>query len=990
MIRQKAKPAKTKGAALLMVLAVMVVLIMIIAGTLAVVSAAHKRNIMKYEESQAYYTARSGLDAFWNVLMSDSVHTDNTGVAKTVNATNKSQGLLIQEAIIGVLSENPTTGAVTYNCTNSLEVLKSDHSNANKSYLEFEMDLSQLNNVAAAEGGFGDGKASVKVQLLGLVFDDGASGIDRNTVSTTTADLKAGSKQAQYIKECRIKVSCTVTDTLNNGSTTVSVELSPYVNERSAGSGTVSTGSAAFDNGTIFGGLVSAAGQSWGNDTNIVGSVMVNGDVTATVSKHIYLKADENVVINGEFNKTNSAEGHMFVKPVMPKATTGKEHPYVYVQNTFYTSNQTELGDKTAGTYSGMVDLICSGMTIKNNGLPKIYGNTYIDGPLKINFSPISINDTYFDGNMFISDREEVNPSSGFTNLKDGGIDAHNKTYLGIFKPVKWGVGSNEKVRPYYTDGTNYYFDFRDDSNKLFKLIKDAGGDFSKFCTGTIYYYYNDDSSIAGGQGFEGAWEFEALSKVIKEATNPSHPNIIYKYSGDPDNPKGAEIALGGDLSKVKLVGTKNDNLKYICKLEGASTFLEGATVYPTTLTYNDPDKNTSYKFYMSLPVDDTTRTTAENADPLKASKLVPTLLSEYSEYLSINIPKTYTYSELVTPPAADPLNPENLWVSGATKFDFLKADRSGVIGPITYWDPYSGALGAPVSTYKWYEALGAVANNLNAYATYTPNQQLKLVSNILNAVYKCDASGNPDLTQNNVFFVDPALACAENKSIIFNNFDSVTSLNQTATEAKGLTVETVSPMNGGTKEIDTSGGDVVVILQAGTYNNNPTIKVTGSGYAYFLLSGNYNFDNIKIVDTFYDTSSLLSTQKYVLSSNKSGYVNINSPQIMVYADAGTKINCSNNCRLCAYFYGPGADISLAMSFGKNYTVLYNHSKQYAGQELNNVGFDIVGSLFMKEITGSNMMTSTYVPVDNTRTTPGAPTIKWTQYKYSNSDIITS
>lgn len=982
MIRQKAKPAKTKGAALLMVLAVMVVLIMIIAGTLAVVSAAHKRVILKYEESQAYYSARSGLDAFWNVLMNDSVHTDNTGVAKTVNATNKSQGLLIQEAIIGILSENPTTGAVTYNCSNSLEVLKADKSNVDKSYLEFEMDLSQLNNVSADEGGFGDVKASIKVQLLGLVFDDGGSGIDRNTVTTSTADLKAGSKQAQYIKECRIKASCTVTDSLNNGQTTVSVELCPYVNERSAGSGTVSTGSAAFDNGTIFGGLVSAGGQSWGNDTSVIGSVMVNGDVEAVRKKEIYLKADENVVINGEFNKTNSAQGHMYVKPVKPKVTTGKEHPYVYVQNTLYTSDQTELGDKTIGTYSGMVDLICSGLNIRHNSLPKIYGNTYIDGPLKIDFSPININDTYFDGNIFISDREEVNPTAVYSDLLSGGIDSHNKTYLGIFKPVKWGLGVNEKVRPYYTDGTNYYFDFKDENNKLFKLIKDGGGDFSKFCSGTIYYYYNDNN-IYSGQGFEGAWEFEALSKVIKEANNPAHPGIIYKYSGNEAAPQGDAIAIGGDLSKVKLVGTNSDNLKYICQLEGQSTFLEGASVLPTVINYNDADKNTSYKYYMSLPVDETTRTTAENADPLKASKLVPTLLSEYSEYISINIPKTYTYSELTSPPPADPLNPQNLWVGSATKFDFLNEDRTAALGNITFWNPYSSSA---ESGYKWYQALGAVSYS----TTYEPDQKLKLVSNILNAVYKCDGSGNPDLSQNNVFFVDPALACADNKSIIFNDFDSVNSLNKTATEANGLTVTTVSPMNGGTKEIDTSGGDVVVILEPGYYINNPTIKVTGSGYAYFLLSGNYYFTNAKLVDTFYDTTSLVNTTPYVLSSTKSGYVNICSPQIMLYADDNTTINCSNNCRLCAYFYGPKADISLAMSFGKNFTVLYNYSKQYLGKELSSVGFDIVGSLFMREITGSNMMTSTYVPVDNTQAKPGAPTIRWTQYKYSNTDIITS
>ena len=66
--KAKKSPAKVKGAVLIMILAVMTVMIILLAGSIAVVYSAHNRASVKYSESQGYYTARSVLDNFFSEL----------------------------------------------------------------------------------------------------------------------------------------------------------------------------------------------------------------------------------------------------------------------------------------------------------------------------------------------------------------------------------------------------------------------------------------------------------------------------------------------------------------------------------------------------------------------------------------------------------------------------------------------------------------------------------------------------------------------------------------------------------------------------------------------------------------------------------------------------------------------------------------------------------------------------------------------------------
>ena len=79
--KAKKSPAKVKGAVLIMILAVMTVMIILLAGSIAVVYSAHNRASVKYSESQGYYTARSVLDNFFAELSESTDQKDSTNTS---------------------------------------------------------------------------------------------------------------------------------------------------------------------------------------------------------------------------------------------------------------------------------------------------------------------------------------------------------------------------------------------------------------------------------------------------------------------------------------------------------------------------------------------------------------------------------------------------------------------------------------------------------------------------------------------------------------------------------------------------------------------------------------------------------------------------------------------------------------------------------------------------------------------------------------------
>ena len=97
----KRKTRAARGAVLIMVLTVMFVLIFLLAGAVAVVYSSNRRVMVQYEESQAYYTARSILDTYKDSLLGDNTtktsggkyyYYDITATPPTIKSVDIKQG----------------------------------------------------------------------------------------------------------------------------------------------------------------------------------------------------------------------------------------------------------------------------------------------------------------------------------------------------------------------------------------------------------------------------------------------------------------------------------------------------------------------------------------------------------------------------------------------------------------------------------------------------------------------------------------------------------------------------------------------------------------------------------------------------------------------------------------------------------------------------------------------------------------------------------
>ena len=67
----KRRPRGLKGAVLVMVVTILFILIVMLLATLAVVSSSTQRTYTKFEETQAYYSARSVLEVYIKEVLSD-------------------------------------------------------------------------------------------------------------------------------------------------------------------------------------------------------------------------------------------------------------------------------------------------------------------------------------------------------------------------------------------------------------------------------------------------------------------------------------------------------------------------------------------------------------------------------------------------------------------------------------------------------------------------------------------------------------------------------------------------------------------------------------------------------------------------------------------------------------------------------------------------------------------------------------------------------
>lgn len=1023
--RRRGKAGTVKGAVLIMILAVMVVLIIMLAGAMAIASTAGNRAINKYEESQAYYSARSGLDLVTNILMTDAVHKDkndsndgdNSKAANTINASNPSQGLVLQEAIVGKLVTD-ASGNVKYDTSKSLTVAPTDASGKIKendvktktSYMKFDVkDMNTAND--GTSGLFSDqkdGSIEVKIQLLELVYDDGNTGIERNTVTSTTAVLNNGDEKAQYIKSCKIKVSCTA-EYLGNSST-VSVVLSPYVNNKTASEGVVSTGALKMStNSNILGGASSAKEFSWGNDGTSAGSVYVNGSTQLQAQKVYILGSADSICINGDFRFTNNF--------VVLSGSDG-DAPFVFVNGTLKTDNSSQFGNSSSNE---PVDLIVKNLDMGNYPVA-VYGDTYVDGylkwdtnaiNLKSNASPTSL--ACFDGNLFVSDSRKGIVASVAGNGLTG--DCYNINNMYNMEKTSLGV-----VQSYQINGVELQINMRDinnGGNKLMGNIISYSG--NGFCTGDIYYYFEEKIiSPTDPHEYYGCVELEAVRRLIAnlqsadttgDITSVPYPNVpidntmLGVYQGNRTNFNN----FFSKLHPTSPNGMNNNHLtmKYIIQpaMDGNTpAFVDKMTFSPayggsfSLSQIGDAANNErpTYLLNVSLPYWDgssLSRSVVNGTGKSKA-KQVPTLLSKYADYYFLNTINSATGAK---------------WLPSAMDYAFLKMNTGGnpptEIVNFVYNDSFqNGGQGAQV-TRNWKTVLGDVATDVfamktdptynDALAGKSPADLVTRAWDVLNALYEVDTQTPPKATTTkNVSFVSPALNAHEENNINFSDYSTVGSVTQDLNPSMTVQPMTPSMLSNKTETINTDSGEVILVLEPGTYQNGKLL-ISGANYCYIMLpisnplasewARTYQFWNFSILSEGYYQDAKVNNinNMKVGSGGIAGYTKIKSPKIMFYVDDGAVINAYNggDTTIMGYMYGPSAKLTSNTKCSTSKNICYE------GSVVNNFSMDFVGSAFVGDVDVQNGYSFLYVPpVDEAD--PGTPTITWRPSYYTNQDIV--
>lgn len=1017
MTKAKSRHGMLKGAVLLMVLAVMTVLIIMLAGAMAIVSTSSNRANTQYQESQAYYTARSGIEVITQTLMGDSVHVDkgtgNDGNNnKSANATalkagGKSQALVLEEAITGVLKEDPSnTSKMIYDVSKSLTAWDTinnptgaglTENQKKQSYMIFNVsDISSFNS--GESGTFastGDGSVQVKIQLLELNYDTGAGVIvARNDIpSTNKLDVTNGDKEKYYIDSIAIMIECTAT--YNGVSSTVSKVVSPISQDKTQAAGFNSTGDLQMStNSSVLGGAVSAGTFSWGNDGTTAGSSFVNENSTLNAQKVFALGNTDSLVINGDFN----AQNNMVVTP--SGAASATDHPFVFVNGTLSNSSQppiigydsTGWGINNCTPSSTKTDLIVKNLKGSSNGIVFVNGNTYIDGYLQIDFGGtnfVSTNKPFFGGDLFISDREAID----LGDVTAGGTWQTKKTNLGV---VNYTAYPN--TDPKYAQNRYRIKYSIDTDSRLWNDIITNGGD--QFCSGDIYYYYyekNDRSTttptLSSNSTYYGCMELEAIRQYILYIKDSSHseynsvytPNMlgINKFFNKL-HPVGPYIESNSNFEFTSLSNPNNSdimnatNMQYIIQLaystSGNPDFVDQFDFTPAGMSGGSPTdfditikENPTYLLKISLPKVNSTGTglTSRLSDP--DVRNLPTLFSKYADYFFINDISPLTGSK---------------WVSGANDNVFLDSSGTAEKKDFKYKDSVNNVQKIVTD---WKDEVGKIAfdlfkavNDATNYS-YDPPAILHgdLVTrawDVLNALYEVDASGHETGTKN-VNFRTAALTAHIDNNIIFNNnlsgnmdFSSVGNINVTANLPKTYQTLTATAAKNTTTVIDTSSNDVILMLSPGTYENGKII-VSGSNYCYIMMPNStpaseakYTFWGFSIVTEQFDSSCYPNTVPTLkVSSTVSASataVAINAPNIIVYADDNVTFDFYNggNYSFMGYIYGPGAKIV------SNSTTTTQKNLWYEDALCSSVHMDILGSAFVGDINVQNGFSFIYIP----------------------------
>lgn len=460
------KTKSLKGVVLIMVVTVMMVLIVMLLATLAAVSTAQSRYYSKYEENQAYYSARSALEVVQQCQFTDSeyiayynngVKRQETGYDKEGNLVtmDMTQGLGMQFALARLKAHSDTmenyyamadktqfsndswanpglNGTTVFNDTNCTATAY--YENPDKEFIEFKVRFPKVTNGSEKFGGFVDQEdptdpdtqiATIRFEVLARTYDghdpklqdkiNANPGMASALIADDIDNIRKGnrSKDKTYYK-------ATVFTECQGTQQSASVVYYPKEKNEEFNSAVTTVGFiGGVDNGIVIDGYATPDDLPLGNMGVYVGESYVGGEVTTPGGGSAFAMSKGQVT----YIKTLASVTNNFY-PIalgLSDASDYSEVPLVFVDGDANFNNQLIWAKGSSGTRSNQVDLVIKGDLYATYDLSS-NGNFFVNGDAHLNCNNVSFSantSLVVNGDLYIESQNLQIPANTIYVLGD-------------------------------------------------------------------------------------------------------------------------------------------------------------------------------------------------------------------------------------------------------------------------------------------------------------------------------------------------------------------------------------------------------------------------------------------------------------------------------------------------------------------------------------------------------------------------------------------
>ena len=476
------------GAVLVMILTVMFVLIILLTATLTTVTTANQRIYTKFEENQAYYTARSALDVFTQNMLSDGNYIAQSGASprpyihgKNITSDYMKQGLGLQLDLYSITAQSGhnVTQKVLYDYAHGITVddkRKDEYANyfgtkptigspgtegTDINEITYEVTFPTIANGGNAYGKLSDSStATITVEVLERKYNLGTytdGGTEKTIPDTDVDDFlnKAGSYTgvtddmiAEAIangnrKKDKMRIQITATTEYSGVEGIAVLILDSNEPPANNSSNAVTTfGGGSTDDMNILGGASMVGNVNWGNQGVVYGDVFAEADfsIASTGPRIRILSEGESFFVGGDF-KPSSSNFQVIGDPTI---TDKNKRPFIYVGGKIISGNMSTNNFQN-------VDIIANGVQITGNYLDINGCDLYCKGTFDMSGlgpgngvqSSLPGGNIYIDGDIIVKDDSAGKPFT--VNKPDPGDASTWQVKLGVTNATIYQINGTIK-----------------------------------------------------------------------------------------------------------------------------------------------------------------------------------------------------------------------------------------------------------------------------------------------------------------------------------------------------------------------------------------------------------------------------------------------------------------------------------------------------------------------------------------------------------------